>query len=115
MWKDWYRRKYNEEAPDDRVPDVFSFENLWERVKIRFKHSLENRRQRMLARLGITGSTRIQEYSVLAGGAQEEVGLIVVFETALCTVYEELRLRIIIACIPAYNFVGNNPKLILEC
>lgn len=72
---EWYYETHDEESTDEMVPTTFSYENLWERVKNRFKNFLELRRERMLTRLGITGTERVREYSVDAGGAREEVGI----------------------------------------
>lgn len=74
-WKLWARKK----GFSDRRPDVFTYESIQKECKQRMKNYLETRRERLLTRLGINGPKRVREYSVIGGGAAEEVSAIIAF------------------------------------
>jgi hypothetical protein len=74
IWVRWASRTKNKAyayVPGRRL-DVFSYKSIMAEVKRRMGSYLESRKERMLARLGITGD-RIRQYSIIGGGKEEEV------------------------------------------
>lgn len=53
--------------------DVFTYDAIVERIKFRMRIFLEERRRRMLIRLGISGDNRVKAYSNEGGGIEAEV------------------------------------------
>jgi hypothetical protein len=55
-----------------RLP-VFTYEAIMERIKFRMRIFLEERRRRLLIRLGISSGPRVKAYSNEGGGIEAEV------------------------------------------